>query len=152
MALSPMVWIAVGIAFLGFEIIAPGFVVFWFGIGALLTSGGIFIGLIAADNATAQWFFFFLSSLACLLAWHFYFKKFFKSKGEAEERDPTLNNLKGRVVRAIMPDVPGEVELYTPYHGIKRWQAEATEIIEEGSEISVLEARGIRLLVAKKSV
>ncbi len=151
MALSPLVWIAVGVACLGFEIIAPGFVIFWFGIGALLTSAVIFIGLIGSDNATAQWLFFFISSLVCLLAWHFYFKKYFKGSGDAEERDPTLNELRGRVVKAVMPDVPGEVELFTPYHGIKRWQAEAAEIIEEGSEIFVIEAKGIRLLVAKKN-
>ncbi len=151
MALSPLTWIAVGVACLGFEIIAPGFVIFWFGIGALLTSAGIFIGAIGTDNAIAQWFFFFISSLACLLAWHFYFKKYFKSSADTDERDPTLNELRGKVAKAIMPDVPGEVELFTPYHGIKRWQAEAKEIIEEGSEIIVIEAKGIRLLVAKKN-
>lgn len=151
MALSPLVWIAVGVACLGLEIIAPGFVIFWFGIGALLTSAGVFVGLIGADNAAAQWFFFFTSSLLCLLVWHFYFKKYFRSAGDADERDPTLNELRGRVVKAIMPDVPGEVELFTPYHGIKRWQAEAKEIIEEGSEIMVLEAKGIKLFVGKKN-
>jgi membrane protein implicated in regulation of membrane protease activity len=151
MAFSPLVWIALGVACLGLEIVMPGFVIFWFGIGALLTSAGIFVGLIGADHATAQWFFFFISSLVCLLAWHYYFKKYFKTGGDSDERDPTLNELRGKVLKTIMPDVPGEVELFTPYHGIKRWQAEANEIIEEGCEIAVLEARGIRLLVQKKN-
>jgi membrane protein implicated in regulation of membrane protease activity len=45
---------------------------------------------------------------------------------------------------------PGEVELFSAFHGIKKWQAEADETIEADENISVIESSGIKLLVRKK--
>ncbi|MCX7678307.1 MAG: NfeD family protein [Spirochaetes bacterium] len=149
MALTPLMWVAIGVICIGLEIVVPGFIIFWFGLGALLTSAGIFLGLISTEDGAIQWAAFFILSLMCAGGWHFYLKKMFRGKEKLEERDPTLKELKGRVIKVILPHIPGEVELYNPYHGIKRWQAEADEIIEEGCEVVVHEARGIRLYVTK---
>lgn len=151
MALSPLIWFAIGLVCVGLEIVMPGFVIFWLGVGGLLTSLGVFIGLIPAGSAEFQWAFFFISSLLFLVLWHFYFKRFFKQDVVDETRDPTISELSGRVVKAILGDIPGEVELHTYYHGIKRWQAEAGTTIDEGEEVRVIEARGIRLFVERKN-
>jgi membrane protein implicated in regulation of membrane protease activity len=150
MALSPLIWLAIGLVCIGIEIIVPGFVVFWLGVGGVLTSLGVFAGIIPRESAEVQWAFFFLSSLSFLLLWHFYFKRFFKKDVVDDHRDPTISELRGRVVKAVLPDIPGEVDLYNYYHGIKRWQAEADEAIDEGEEVSVIEARGIRLYIQRK--
>jgi len=150
MAFSPLVWLAIGIVFLSLEIIVPGFVVFWLGVGSLITSLGIFLDVIPAGSAEIQWLVFLLSSLSLLVLWHFYFKKYFGNEVVDDARDPTVSELKGRIVKPIAPGIPGEVELYTYYHGIKRWQAESDESLFEGDEITVLEARGIKLKVKRK--
>jgi membrane protein implicated in regulation of membrane protease activity len=150
MAFSPFIWLAAGILIMGLEILVPGFVLFWFGIGGVVTSLLVFLTIIPEDNAIAQWVSFFLTSFLFLAVWHFYAGKFFQKNLTDETGDPTLQNLRGRVVRTVMPGVPGEVELYSGFHGIKKWQAEAEEILEEGDEIRVLEARGIKLFVQKK--
>ncbi|HON76911.1 MAG TPA: NfeD family protein [Spirochaetota bacterium] len=150
MAFSPFIWLAVGILIMGMEILVPGFVLFWFGIGGVVTSLLVFIKIIPEQNAVAQWVSFFLTSLLCLSLWHFYAGKYFKKSLTDETGDPTLQNLTGRVVKPVMPGVPGEVELYSGFHGIKKWQAEAKEVLEEGEEVRVLEARGIKLVVEKK--
>ena len=74
-------------------------------------------------------------------------KKYFTS--ELAERDPTLIQLSGVCVDRIEPKKPGTVELFESYHGLKRWKAESSEIIEPEEEIQVIEATGIRLVVKK---
>lgn len=150
MAFSPFIWLAVGILIMGMEILVPGFVLFWFGIGGVVTSLLVFIKIIPEQNAVAQWVSFFLTSLLFLSLWHFYAGKYFKKDLTDETGDPTLQNLTGRVVKPVMPGVPGEVELYSGFHGIKKWKAEANEVLEEGVEVRVLEAKGIKLVVEKK--
>ncbi|HDP81401.1 MAG TPA: NfeD family protein [Spirochaetes bacterium] len=149
MNLSPLVWLAVGIVIMAMEILLPGFVIFWFGLGGLLTALGVYIGLL--KSAEAQWFFFFVSSLALLGLWFGVLKKKLAAGKTADSRDPTLLDLKGVCTRAVRPGMPGEVELFDNFHGIKTWQAESTDDIPEGEEIRVVEARGIKLVVAKLS-
>jgi membrane protein implicated in regulation of membrane protease activity len=147
MAFSPIVWLAIGIIIMACEIIMPGFIIFWFGAGGVLTALFIFIGIIPADAAEWQWIFFFLSSSALLGLWQFFFRKKFNADVVDESRDATMNRLKGRATSKISPGIPGEVELYSSYHGIKKWQAESTEVIEAGEEVEVSDANGIKLIV-----
>lgn len=151
MAFSPLTWLAVGIVIMALEIVMPGFIIFWFGLGGVITALLVFIGIVPIESAEYQWLVFFLSSFALLGAWQFYFRKrFFKGKLSDESRDATLTNLKGKVSRKILPGIPGEVELYTLFHGIKIWQAESADAIDEGEEIVVVEADGIKLIVRKQ--
>lgn len=149
MALSPIVWLAGGIIIMALEILMPGFIIFWFGAGGVLTALFVFIGVIPADPAEAQWIFFFLSSLAMLGAWQFFFKKRFKGDTTDPNRDATLTDLRGKVTSRIEPGIPGEVELYNGYHGIKKWHAESTDTLDEGVEVVVVDASGIRLIVKR---
>ena len=131
--LSPVIWLAIGIVVMGLEILVPGFIIFWFGLGGVLTALLVWIKVLVTPES--QWIFFFLSSLLFLGAWWLYFKKFFKSKKNAEEsRDPTLTNIKGKVTTKITPDIPGQIELYEAFHSIKVWEAESLETIDAGKK------------------
>ena len=147
MAFSPIVWFAIGIVIMALEIIIPGFIIFWFGAGGVITAFVIFVGVIPAESAQWQWLFFFLSSLALLGLWQVFFRKKFQSSVVDSSRDVTLLNARGRATVRIIPGEPGEVELYSLYHGIKKWQAESDEIIEAGDEVTVTDANGIKLIV-----
>lgn len=147
LAFKPLVWLAIGFGLMALEILAPGFVVFWFGIGGMVTALLVWIGVL--PTAEWQWLVFFVSSSAFLSFWHFYLKKFFKKEVVDEVRDPTLLNLKGTAAKRIEKDRPGEVELFQPFHGIRRWKASSEETILEGEEIQVLEAEGVHLKVEK---
>ena len=147
MALSPIVWLARGVILMALESVMPGFIIFWFGAGGLLTSLFVYTGIISPVSIEGQWIFFFLSSLAFLGLWQVFFKKRFQSSVVDPSRDATLQNIKGRVTLRITPGIPGEVELYTLFHGIKKWQAESAEIIEAGEEVVVADANGIKLVV-----
>jgi len=149
MAFSPNVWLAIGIILMALEIIMPGFIIFWFGAGGLLTAFFVFIGLISPVSAEWQWIFFFLASLSFLGIWQVFLKKRFQSSVIDSFRDATLQNLRGKATCGITPGIPGEVELYTVYHGIKKWQAESSEVIEAGDEVVVTDANGIKLIVKR---
>ncbi len=141
------VWLAIGLVLMGVEIVMPGFVIFWFGVGGLITA--ILTKIVLADSPAMQWLVFFGSSLIFLAAWFLYFKRFIKKTDPSDVRDPTLMKLKGRVTQKITPGSPGRVELNDYYHSIKEWKAESDTIIETGEEIKVIESRGINLVVKK---
>lgn len=147
MAFSPIIWLAIGIILMALEIIMPGFIIFWFGAGGLLTALFVYIGVLSPVSAEWQWIFFFLASLAMLGTWQVFLKKRFQSSVIDSSRDATLQNLRGKAISRITPGIPGEVELYTGYHGIKKWQAESVEVIESGDEVIVTDANGIKLIV-----
>ncbi len=142
---APLIWLAVGLIVCGLEILVTGFIVFWFGVGGLLTAFFTLIGVLPTFEL--QIIFFFISSLAFLFAWFFYFKKLFKTNKHNDSRDPTLDGLTGTVISRIEPGKPGRISLHKSYHSITEWKAESEDIIEEGREITVTEAKGISLTV-----
>ena len=143
--MHPGIWLAIGLIIIAFEIVVPGFVIFWFGIGGLLTALLAWTGLI--KDPIWQWLFFFLASIATLLLWHFVFRRLFQKDTPDDARDPTLVRLRGKVISKVTPSIPGEVELYETFHGLRNWKAESEEILEIGDEIEVVEAKGIKLIV-----
>jgi membrane protein implicated in regulation of membrane protease activity len=149
MTFTPVVWLAIGVIVMACEIIMPGFIIFWFGAGGVLTALFLFIGLLPAESPEWQWVFFFLSSLSMLGVWQLLLKKRFQGDVADLSRDATLLNLRGKALAKISPGIPGEVELYSVYHGIKKWKAESEEIIETDDEVEVTDSKGIKLIVKK---
>jgi len=144
--MTPFLWLALGVILMAVEILAPGFIVFWFGLGGVFTALLVFLEIIKAEEM--QWLFFFSSSLLFIFLWFGYFrKKYFNS--EIADRDPTLTELRGVCIEKIEPKKPGTVELFESYHGLRNWKAESLEVILPEEEIQVVEARGIRLIVKK---
>lgn len=141
------VWFAISAILIALEIVMPGFVIFWFGIGAFLTAFVSLFKLIR--DLEFQFLFFFVSSTVFLLIWFFWIKKYFVKEKPLEIDDPSLADAKGRVIKEIKPGVPGEVELYDIYHGSKKWKAKSDEEIEIGDEVFVKKVDGIALIVGK---
>ncbi|MGV7929773.1 MAG: NfeD family protein [Spirochaetota bacterium] len=67
MELSPLTWLSIGLILAALEILAPGFVVFWFGIGGVFTALLVRLGIL--ESAEAQWLFFFISSVSLVGLW-----------------------------------------------------------------------------------
>jgi len=147
MELSPIAWLTVGILLMAVEIVLPGFIIFWFGIGALITSLFVYLNLLNTD--IWQWFCFFISSGAFLGLWFGYLKDKVKVKTADDSRDVTLAGIKGTCTQDIIPPQIGEVELYEPFHGVKIWKAQSNEKIVKGEQIVVEGADGIKLIVKK---
>jgi membrane protein implicated in regulation of membrane protease activity len=65
--MTPLTWLAIGVILMAVEIVAPGFIIFWFGLGAALTALLSFTGIVESDMI--QWLIFFTSSILFLELW-----------------------------------------------------------------------------------
>lgn len=141
-------WLIVaGIFFIG-EIFTVGFLIFWLGIAALLTT---FISLIT-DNIIIQTAVFVISSgLLLFLTKPFVDKYITKNKESVATNAFSLIGKKGIVVKEMnsTPSTFGQVKV-----GEEIWTAisEDSNPITEGTEIEVVKIDGVKLVVKPVTV
>ena len=137
------IWLYSGSFLMLAEIVSPGFVIFFFGLGA-------------ATVAACKWAFpslslawqlalFSITSIIYLLVLRRYMKRLFmgetaESLGLASEYVGRL----GKVVQAIRPNVPGRILL-----GDAEWAAAASELIDVGTEVKVVAQDNLTMRVEK---
>jgi membrane protein implicated in regulation of membrane protease activity len=139
-----LAWFLVGLLLLLAELITPGFVVIFFGIGAWITALLIALGLLPTFNA--QLLTFMIASVASLLLFRKKGKTLFEGRRSggygANEALDSIVGEKAVVVAAIGPNITGTVE----YNG-SRWQAESDVVIAMGVTVSIVERRNLTLIV-----
>lgn len=138
------IWLIIAGIFFIAEIITVGFLVFWFGVGALIAM----ITSIFTSNIIIQMSVFVISSAILLFATKPFVKKFLDVK-------PTNTNAfsiigkKALVIKEINPiHSTGQIKLNGEV-----WSAESenNEIIPEGSEVEILYINGVKAIVCLKS-
>ena len=133
-------WLIVAGIFLVIEIATVGFLVFWFGIGALFAMITSFF----TDNLIIQTVVFILSSTVLL-----FFTRPFVNKFSPKEKVKTnafsIIGKKGIVTQTINP-ITGEVQVKV---GSEVWSAKSYEDvkIEKGLEVEVLDIDGVKAVV-----
>ena len=133
------IWLIIaGLFFIG-EMITVGFLIFWFGIGALVA---MFISLFT-KNIIVQTVVFLVSSTILIFSTKPLVKKFL-------DVQPTKTNafsIIGKtalVIKEISPNSFGQIKVNGEV-----WTAKTDndETIPEGSKVEVLEIRGVKVLV-----
>lgn len=133
------VWLIIaGLFFIG-EIITVGFLVFWFGVGALIAMIVSFF----TSNIIIQTTVFVISSAILLLATKPFVKKFVDVK-------PTKTNAfsiigkKALVTKEINSHSVGQIKINGEV-----WSAESqdNDTIEKGSEVEILGINGVKAIV-----
>ena len=136
------IWLIVAIIFFVLEMMGPGFLLFWVGVGALITMVVSFF----VDSVAIQIGVFTISSTALLFCTRPLAKKFAKEDNTATNAYSIIGK-RGIVTQEINPmkgtgqvKVDGEV-----------WSARCSneEIIEEGEKVTVLSINGVKAIVAK---
>jgi len=134
-----------GVILLFLELALPGFVLFFFGVGALTTSLGAYLFEL---NLSWQLALFIVASLISLFSLRNVIqRKFLQSSPEGEEdEDIVLVNPgeRGIVVDGIKPPAEGRIK----YSGTF-WRAIADEKIDEDEIISVVSQKGLVIHVEK---
>ena len=139
------IWLYIGSFLMLAEIVSPGFVIFFFGLGA-------------ATVAVCKWAFpsmslawqlalFSITSIFYLLVLRRYMKKLFM--GDAENSPGLASEFVGRVgkvIETIRPEVPGRIEL-----GEVEWKASASERLEPGTEVKVVAQDNLTMRVERVS-
>ena len=138
-------WLYAGAFLMLAELMAPGFVVFFFGLAAA-TVGLVMFVLPDAFHLTPTWqivlFSFF--SILYLVTLRRYVKSVFL--GDTEE-SKALDEYAGRlakVTETVRPEAPGRVLL-----GDAEWTAVASERLDPGTEVKVVGRKNLTLKVER---
>ena len=133
------VWLIIaGLFFIG-EIITVGFLIFWFGVAALISM----IVSLFTSNIIIQTTTFVISSTILLFITKPFVKKFVDIK-------PTKTNAfsiigkKALVIKEIAPHSIGQIKINGEV-----WSAESEndEIISEGSDVEIIQIKGVKAIV-----
>jgi len=134
------VWLIISGIFFILEMVTVGFLVFWFGIGALLTMVCSFF----TDSIVIQTTVFLISSTALLFLTKPLVKKLSK-KDKVQTNAYSIIGKTGFVTREIdSKKGVGQVKI-----GSETWsaKAESDEVIPVGTEIEVAEITGVKVIV-----
>ena len=138
-----LIWLATGVLLLVLEMVLPGFVLFFFGLGALVT---FLCSWIFQPSINGQLAIFLISSLASLFTLRGFIKRTFLGGSTAPSEDHAIarGGESVLVIQAINPPMEGKVK----YSGTS-WRAVADEIIEEGQPATVVSQEGLVMRVKK---
>ncbi|MCU0409101.1 MAG: NfeD family protein [Bacteroidales bacterium] len=137
-------WFILGLLLFLFELVLPGFFIFFFGLGAWVVS---LICLIANPGINLQIVIFaFVSVLTLVTLRRIIQKKFFYSKGtESADVEDEFTGKEAIALGDFGPGKKGSVEFKgTP------WKAESISDINKGDEVIITEKNNFTLIVKPK--
>jgi membrane protein implicated in regulation of membrane protease activity len=139
-----VIWFIIGLVLLLLELVMPGFVIFFFGIGAWITA---LVCLFANPGINLQVIIFALSSVLTLLI----FRRMIKNKflyNRDDRSEAVEDEFTGREAVAIEDfgsDRKGKVE----FKGTS-WDAESGSDVKAGETVVIIEKENIKLKVEPK--
>ena len=136
-----LLWFLAGIVFLALELLLPGLIVFFFGLGAWCAALVLF--LVPMSLAT-QPLVFLASSLLLLLVLRSFVKKIFLGRTlekDAMESAQLVEGI-GEVIEDIRPPALGKIK----YSG-SFWQASAEQPLLQGTTVRILEKNNLTIKV-----
>ncbi|HNT34698.1 MAG TPA: NfeD family protein, partial [bacterium] len=127
------------------ELILPGLIIFFFGVGAIVVG---LICLIVEPSTNVQIALFLVTSILLLLALRKKitgaFVGYVTSRGNMSKVPDEFVGKRATVVREIHPNLNGKVAL----HG-SNWEAQADETIAEGEPVEIIGRENITLRVKR---
>lgn len=136
------IWLILAGLFLVLEIFTAGFLIFWLSIGSLFAMIVSFF----TDNIIVQTAVFVVSSTILIFATKPFVKKFAQNKNSIKTNVYSIVGKTGLVIEEINPiQSTGQIKI----NG-ETWSASTKNniIIPEGSEVEVLEIKGVKTIVA----
>jgi inner membrane protein len=140
-------WLIIGVMLFVLELVLPGFVLFFFAAGAMLTA--LVAWLAPTTSIAMQLGLFIVASLGTLLSLRGVIQKRFfasvpRTEGEDVDRQMVVPGDRGVVCNTIVPPAEGRIK----YSG-SSWRATADERIEEGEIIAVVRQKDLVIHVEK---
>ena len=134
-------WIILAGIFFVIEMATVGFLVFWFGIGALITM----VVSLFTSNIAIQTAVFVFSSTILLFFTRPFVNKFTKKDEEVQTNVYSIIGKRAIVTKDIEPIVgKGQIQI-----GTELWSAKSADgrNIEKGTEVEILEVDGVKAVV-----
>ena len=135
-------WLAIGFILMTAEVVTPGFILFFFGLAAVLV--GVLCFFIPLSE-TLQLLLFAAFSIVTLLTLRKQMKSLFTGRSTASFDDVCIGS-HATVTSRIAAPLDGKVEL----NGVL-WNATADEVLEAGTPVEVVDRAGLSLTVRRRS-
>lgn len=135
-------WIIAGIALMICEFFVPGFVLFFFGVGAIATG---LLCVFFSIGLNLQIFIFLTISILSLVFLRKQFKKAMLGNKDTNEELEEFVGHEAEVISELVNDKGGKVS----FKG-STWAAFADEEITKGELVEIIERSGLKLKVVKK--
>ncbi|MCI5144207.1 MAG: NfeD family protein [Candidatus Electrothrix sp. AR3] len=142
MGISPvLIWFLLGITFLATELVNPGFILFFLGIGAWCTA---LILAVIDLSLTVQMIIFLVSSLVTLILLRKWLRSVFLGDSSTENDSVNVDSTPstGVVTEAIIPPAYGRVQ-----YGGSFWRAFADEPIAKDTVVQIVERKDLIIQV-----
>ncbi|TNF35763.1 MAG: NfeD family protein [Gammaproteobacteria bacterium] len=139
-------WIILGILLAMAEIFVPSFTLLWFGLGAALVGGLLFIT--PELSFTWQVLLWAVSSTAFTILWFRYFKPTMTDKTKAGISLEAVIGEAGQVIQAPQGNHRGMVRFPKPILGSQEWPCLSEETLNEGDRVFVRELSGNTFVVS----
>jgi membrane protein implicated in regulation of membrane protease activity len=139
-----LLWFLIGLVLFLLELVVPGFVIFFFGVGAWIVA---LVCLVVDPGINLQIIIFAITSVLSLLALRKIIqKKFFYSKGnQSEAVEDEFTGKEGIAITDFDKTKKGKVE----FKGT-RWNAEGDSRIKEGQPVIIIKKESLILIVEPK--
>ena len=138
-----LLWFLIGLVLFVLELLVPGFVIFFFGIGAWTTA---LTCLIAHPGTNLQIIIFAVISVITLIAFRRMLqKKFFGTSDRTESVEDEFTGREAIALSDFGPKKKGKVE----FKGTS-WNAESDSEIREGQPVIIVEKSNFNLFVEPK--
>jgi membrane protein implicated in regulation of membrane protease activity len=143
-----LLWFLIGLILFLLELVVPGFVIFFFGVGAWVTALVCLVITPVKDMTNLQIIIFAITSVLSLIALRKIIqKKFFYSKGNNSEAvEDEFTGKEGIAITDFGKDKKGKVE----FKGT-RWNAESNSEIKENQAVIVISKESLVLKVEPKT-
>lgn len=143
--MATIIWATLGILLILSELVVPGFVVFFFGLGALLNA--LLVGIIPGlgTRIPLQLVLWAVSSGVSLALLRRYFAKAFRGSVLDSSRDEEFVGSTAEVSERISPEKPGRVR----FEGTTWTAVTYDESIEPGERVDIIQKDGTKLVVTR---
>jgi membrane protein implicated in regulation of membrane protease activity len=135
----PVIWFIIGFIFFILEFAVPGFILFFFGIGAWIVA---ILTLVMDVSLNTQLFTFLGSSAVTILLFRRWVKNIMFAKKHSSELEDEFLGKTGIAETPISPGRDGKVD----FKGTS-WNARSEDIIETGERVTIVGNESIILIV-----
>jgi len=144
---NSLFWFLLGIALMVIELIMPGFVVIFFGIGALMTAIVSYFGV--TDNIIYQIIIFLATSVITLVLFRKKWSSSFKGNVARKiQKGESIDNIIGQKALVTEEIVPGKLNGKVEFNGTL-WEAQSEEHIKPGEVAEIISRKDLKLIVKK---
>ena len=140
-------WLVFGMVLIIAEIFIPSFTIFWFGLGAIMVAG--FLWLFPDLALSWQLFIWAIASCVFTFLWFKIFKPMMVDRTKAGVSREAILGESGQVIKIPQAERRGVVRFTTPLLGSDEWPFICEEEIALGDRVVVKDISGNTLIVEK---